>query len=328
VECFCRGSGSGGNSSSMSSSSTQQKLVPTPADAQQQKKQADAYTTRVVTIDLQAGQSILLITATGGLMLPAPPAPAVAAPSSPSSSSTAAVAATSEAVIVCAGAEGPEGLNPRECEFTAPAFGIYSFVWVRRASFDLVKIGDNPLESAYIGDRLGMFFEGCCGVDGAEPCEFTEAPFVRYADTCDDDSATIPIPGGPGPGPPPSPPPAPACVPDPGPDVVCCSLEPSGACQRPCCCTFNVGDPEPEFVEAYCRGSSVASNRTATPTSPTAALGTTTRTTEVAAAAAMPEVVHRRMDEGFATNYPGLTLRLDLDQGQRVLLFSNDDGLM
>ena len=107
------------------------------------------------------------------------------------------------------------------------------------------------------------------GLGAAFAEEAPSAPYAAAAIVCaspedgNPRECTFTAAGGPGPGPEPGPeppPPGPPCVPDPGPDRQCCAVEPTGACQRPCCCTFNSGD---DFVEAYCRGTETANTSNA-----------------------------------------------------------------
>lgn len=295
------------------------------------RKRRDVYPTMVISVHLREGQSILLITTAGGLMLPGPTAQPTPSPAGTTNSPSTDVVAVSEMAISCASAGET---NPRECGFTAPAFGTYAFVWASAAAFDIIKIGDDTLASAYVGDRLGMFFTDCCsnatGSPADAPCEFVDAPFVRYGNTCVGSSSTAPIPGGPpAPAPEPEPsPPGPTCVPDPGPTVVCCSLEPVGACQRPCCCTFDPGGNDPPHLEAYCRGTAETEHEKvfgARMLASSNAAGEVEIPTE-------GENLPSRISGGVQVQdqivYPGLVVRLDLDQGQRVVMLTNEDGLM
>ena len=220
--------------------------------------------------------------------------------------------ATTEAVIVCADPESP---NPSECTFTAPTDGSYSFIWAEQPSdggFDLIKLGLDPVSAVYVGDRFGRFFTDCC--DGG-PCEFLDTNLVRYDGRACTEAPSAPIPGPP---PPPPPPDNPPCEPDPGvPSVTCCSLEPTGACQRPCCCDSGGSD----FVEGYCRGTlnstSSRTNQLAS-SSHNGALNNT------------PTTLVRREAAPSATagNYSGLVVRAQLLAGQSLLMITSDGGLM
>ena len=207
--------------------------------------------------------------------------------------------ANAEAVIVCADPESP---NPTECTFTAPVDGSYSFIWAEQPTaggFDLIKLGLEPVDAVHIGDRFGRFFTDCC--DGG-PCEFLDTNLVRYTGGACTGAPSAPIPGDPQPPPPPPPPDNPPCEPDPGvPPTTCCALEPTGACQRPCCCDSGGSD----FVEAYCRGAALNSTSAAR-----------------AAAKQLASSSHNGM------MYSGLVVGMELEEGFTVTLLTQSGGLL
>ena len=307
VEAYCRGVP--GNSTRSITSTIAS--APTAAAT---TTAAGNYTGLVVRAELRAGQSLLLITSDGGLMSrrgdtkssdgnatagDASEPSFIAVPTEPSAN---AVRATQDMAIVCADPEGPG--NPTECQFTAPATGRYSFVWAAAASFDVVKLGAEPIPFGFIGDRFGVYFTGCCGLSLEDPCLWEDSNPIRFANTCPPGSPTDAVPGDP---PPPPPPDNPSCEPEPGlPVLQCCALEPVGACQRACCC--DSGDAD--FVEAYCRG----------------VPGNSTRSI-ASVRAALPDQSHLAAT-GRRQAYGGLVMGLELEAGFTVTLLTQSGGLM
>lgn len=73
-----------------------------------------------------------------------------------------------------------------DCIFTATATRTFSFLWASQASFDIIKLGVEPIPSVYIGNRFGMYFTDCCLDAAGEdvPCEWLDSNVIRFRGSC------------------------------------------------------------------------------------------------------------------------------------------------
>lgn len=65
----------------------------------------------------------------------------------------------------------PTGVpNPRECSFTAPADGVYNFVWGMASSLSIIAVA--PPAYVSIGPSVGTMWTGCCQGQPNGDCEW------------------------------------------------------------------------------------------------------------------------------------------------------------
>jgi hypothetical protein len=312
--------------------------------------QETAYTGIVVRLFLRQGQSVLMMSEDQGLMSTRNASRSARGRYTPlapedrhslAARASRAIVGREEKAIVCGG----DGPNPRTCTFTAGLGApgqpdtVYSFFFSSSAStgpFDIIKLGIDPLRAVHIGNRVGMVYTDCvcsphvlcvhrhvvraeqcvrsvclcsqCAAEPGEPtttvCTFRDPPLVRYEGTCTTTSSVEPIGFVP---PEPEPEPEP-----PRPEIPCCALEPTGACQRRCECTTAPGE---EPIDAYCRGS---------PPAPAPA----PRATLPNIGGSLSNKADRHQRRLGESSYSSLVVQLVMTEGQRVTILPSGDGLM